>query len=151
MSPIDLHLLDLADAGGITIEYTRLPADRDGDYHHATRTIRLRPSMHARKHRSILAHELGHAAYGHTPTQFGPRHGKQERAAEEWAALRLIRIDDYRLAEHIHDGHLGAMALDLGVLRSVAAAYAGLLERLGTTAYLDLRMGSRQFAAKLES
>lgn len=150
MSPIDQHLADLADALGVRIEYARLPADRDGEYIHVRKLIRLRRGMHARHHRSVLAHELGHAAFGDMPTKFGPVHAKQERRAEEWAALRLIDVDAYRLVEQLHGGHAGAMAVDLGVMRTTVMAFRGLLTRLGESTYVDARMGAGQFAHRTE-
>lgn len=150
MTPIDKHLADIADTHGITIEFAHLPADIDGEYIHAQKLIRLRRGMSARHHRSVLAHELGHAAFGDIPSKFGPVHAKQERRAEEWAALRLIAVDDYRRAEQIHHGHAGAMALDLGVMRSTVLAFRGMLTRLGEATYVDAKMGAGQFAHRAE-
>ncbi|WP_424711135.1 ImmA/IrrE family metallo-endopeptidase [Microbacterium sp. SLBN-111] len=70
------------------IEYSLLPPDRDGEYRHRHNAIRLRRGMSSRLHRSVLAHELAHAVFGHVPSRFGPEAAKQERVAEEWAALR---------------------------------------------------------------
>lgn len=142
MTPTDRYLADLAEQAGVTIEYARLSPGRDGEYLHRRKTIRLRPGMSARLHRSVLAHELAHAAFADVPSKFGPVHAKQERRAEEWAALRLIDLDEYRHLEHIHHGHAGAIALDLGVMRSIVLAYQGLLERIGDTTYLRPKMGA---------
>lgn len=150
MTPIDRHLADLAEQTGVTIEYRRLPHGRDGDYIHDRKLIRLRPGMSARLHRSVLAHELGHAAFADTPSPFGPVHAKQERRAEEWAALQLVDLDEYRYLEQIHHGHAGALALDLGVMRSIVLAYQGLLERVGDTLYLRPKMGAGQWAHREE-
>lgn len=144
-TPADTRLLDYAETIGVTIEYTRMPADRDGIYDHDARRIRLRRGMSARHHRSVLAHELGHAAFGDPPTRFGPVHAKQERRAEEWAALRLIDLDDYRHLEAIHAGHPGAIAVDLDVMRSTVLAFQAILERLGDTVYVRPRMGAGQW------
>lgn len=149
MTPIDHYLLDLAEQAGIRIDYCTLRAGRDGEYLHARKLIRLRPGMSARRHRSVLAHELGHAAFGDMPSKFGPVHAKQERRAEEWAAVRLISIDDYRHVETMHDGHAGAMALDLGVMRSTVEAFASVLQRIGDTVYVDARMGEGQWTARV--
>lgn len=145
-TPIDLNLDDIATAIEVRIEYTDdLPEDRDGEYDHANRTIRLRRRMSSRHHRSVLAHELGHAVFQDVPSHFGPVNAKQERRAEEWAALRLIALDDYRRLEIIHRGHAGAMAVDLGVMRSTVLAYRALLERIGDTIYVKPRLGIGQF------
>lgn len=148
MSPDD-HLRELADTIGVTIEYAHL-RDRDGEYLHARKLIRLREGMAARRHRSVLAHELAHAAFGDVPSKFGPVNAKQERRADEWAALRLIHHDDYRHAEHIHDGHAGGIALELGVLASIVHAYRRLLHRIGDTTYVDAKMGAGQWAHRAE-
>jgi hypothetical protein len=149
-TPIDEYLEDLAHQAGIRIEYAHLRDGRDGEYHHERKLIRLRPGMNARLHRSVLAHELGHAAFSHTPTRFGPVHAKQERMAEEWAALRLITPADYRHAEEIHAGHPGAMALDLGVMKSIVIAFQGLLARLGDTVYVAPKMGAGMWTHREE-
>lgn len=142
MTPIDLYLSDLAGQAGIVIEYARLRDGRDGEYVHARKLIRLRHGMSARLHRSVLAHELGHAAFADVPSKFGPVNAKQERRAEEWAALRLIDVDDYRHLEQIHHGHAGAIALDLGVMRSIVEAFQSVLQRIGDTTYVQPRMGA---------
>ncbi|MGN8024738.1 ImmA/IrrE family metallo-endopeptidase [Microbacterium sp. 22242] len=148
MTPIDSYLADLVDQAGVTIEYKRLRDGRDGESYVDRKLTRLRPGMNARLHRCVLAHELGHHAFGHHSTRFGPVHAKQERAAEEWGALRLISLDDYRHVEEIHDGHAGAMALELGVMRSTLAAFQGLLLRTDQHVYLDPRLGTRQWARR---
>lgn len=151
MTPIDAYLLEIADALGVRIEYTDdLPEDRDGDYTHETRVIRLRAGMHARHHRSVLAHELAHAVFADVPSMFGPVNAKQERRADEWAALRLIRLEDYRLAEIVCQGHPGAMAVELGVMRSIVLAFQRLIDRIGDTTYFEPRMGSGQWAHREE-
>lgn len=150
MTPADRYLIDLADQAGLTIEYTRLSDGRDGEYVHARKLIRLRPGMSARLHRSVLAHELAHAAFDDTPSQFGPVHAKQERRAEEWAALRLINLDEYRHLEDIHHGHAGAIAVDLGVMRSIVLAYQGMLERIGDTTYVRPQMGAGRYELRVD-
>ncbi len=142
MTPIDQQLLDYAEMIGVRIEYVDLPDDRDGRYLHDQRLIQLRRGMSTRHHRSVLAHELGHAAFADRPTEFGPVHAKQERRAEEWAALRLVDLDDYRHLEAVHAGHPGAIAVDLGVMRSIVVAFQNVLERLGDTVYVQPRMGA---------
>lgn len=146
MTPIDAYLDDIAVMLRIRVEYTEdLPEDRDGDYDHDRRLIRLRAGMCARHHRSVFAHELAHAAFADVPSQFGPVNTKQERRAEEWAALRLIPLNAYRHAENIHDGHAGAMAVELDVMCSTVLAFRGLLDRLGDTVYVGARMGAGQW------
>ncbi|MEV8269115.1 ImmA/IrrE family metallo-endopeptidase [Microbacterium oleivorans] len=135
-------ILDALHTLGIRVEYAALPSDRDGEYLHGARLIRLRPGMSARLHRSVLAHETAHAVFADTPSKFGPVNAKQERRADEWAALRLIDAESYRDAELHHRGHLGAMAQELGVVRSIVEAYQRVLLRIDDTVYVKPRMGA---------
>ncbi len=122
------HLFDLAEMQGIRIEYAPLRG-RDGEYRHDLKLIRLREGMSPRRLRSVLAHELGHAAFGDVPSPYGPLRARQERRADEWAALRLITLDAYRDAELIRDGHIDSMAHDLGVIPRIVGAFRRVLER----------------------
>lgn len=143
----DAMLIDMLSALGVTLEYsTQLRGDRDGEYVHQRRVVRLRPGMTARLHRSVLAHETAHAVFADEPTFFGPVNAKQERRADEWAALRLITHEDYKRAELIHHGHVGAIAHDLGVVRSIVDAYQRVLLRIGDTVYVKPREGAGQWA-----
>lgn len=150
MTPADIRLFDIADSLGVTIHYRALHDDRDGQYVHASKAIHLRPGLHARHHRSVLAHELAHAVFGDVPSRFGPVTAKQERRAEEWAALRLIDHDDYRQLEHAYGPHSSGIAQELGVMTSIVKAYQGLLHRIGTTTYVDPRMGAGQWLHRIE-
>lgn len=150
MTPNDVRLLDFADALGVTIDYRPLRHDRDGQYVHARKVIHLRPGMHARHHRSVLAHELGHAVFGDMPSKFGPVNAKQERRAEEWAALRLIDHDEYRYLESAYDGRPAGIAVELGVMTSIVTAYQGLLQRIGDITYVGPRMGVGQWLHRVE-
>lgn len=76
---------------------------------------------------------------------FGPRNALQERRADEWAALRLIDIDDYKLAERMHDGHAEAIAVDLDVTVDIVDAFRRILQRFGDTVYVRPRMGAGQW------
>ncbi|MGM7677648.1 ImmA/IrrE family metallo-endopeptidase [Microbacterium sp. A94] len=150
MTPIDAQLLDFAEALGVRIDYRRLREDRDGQYIHTRKVIHLRPGMHARHHRSVLAHELGHAVFGDIPTKFGPVNAKQERRAEEWAALRLIDHTDYQHLEAAYDGRPAGIALELGVMTSIVTAYQARLQRIGDVTYIGARMGAGQWAHRVE-
>lgn len=150
MTPTDARLFAIADALGITIHVRHLREDRDGQYVHSHKSIHLRPGMHARHGRSVLAHELAHAVFGDVPSRFGPVNAKQERRAEEWAALQLIDHDAYRQLEQTHGVHPSQIALELGVMTSIVNAYRGLLQRIGNTTYLDARMGAGQWAHRVE-
>ncbi|MEA1264206.1 ImmA/IrrE family metallo-endopeptidase [Microbacterium sp. STF-2] len=129
-------------------DLTRL--GRDGDYNAKTNTIRLQEGMSHRLLRSVFAHELCHAVFGDVPSKFGPVNAKQERRADEWAALRLIDHDDYREVEHLRDGNLSLMAQDLEVIDDIVRAYQRVLQRIGDTTYVAPRMGAGQYHHRVE-
>lgn len=144
------RLFDMADALGVHIRYADLShLDRDGDYDHARREIRLQDGMAYRLHRSVLAHELAHAVFGDVRSMFGPVNAKQERRADEWAAMQLISIDDFRHAEHVRGGHTWSMAHDLDVIEDLVIAYRRALERIGDTVYVKPRMGAQQWIDRI--
>lgn len=149
MTPED-QIADALKALGVNIEYAELSPGRDGEYIHSRKLIRLRPGMSARLNRSVLAHETAHAIFADVPSRFGPVNAKQERRADEWAALRLIRHEDYQRAELLHGGHAGAIAHELGVVRSIVEAYRRILIRIGDTVYVGAKMGAGQFAHRAE-
>ncbi|UOQ58135.1 ImmA/IrrE family metallo-endopeptidase [Leucobacter allii] len=144
------QLFDLADAGNISVEFRPL-AQRNGEYRDDLKRIRLREDMPPRLMRFTFAHELGHAAFRDVPSMFGPENARQERRADEWAALRLIELDAYREFEALREGHVPAIAHDLGVVTRCVEAYQRLLERIGDTVYLDPHMGAGQWLAKVEA
>ncbi|MGW8566870.1 ImmA/IrrE family metallo-endopeptidase [Isoptericola sp. NPDC055881] len=92
--------------------------------------ILLNAWMSEAQQRSTLAHELGHAWYGHPPV--GLLHGDphDERQANEYAACLLIDPRAYAAAERATGAHAGAIAAELGVTAEVVAAWQGLVRRL---------------------
>lgn len=138
----------MADALGVTVEYTDL-VSRDGEYRHDLKRIRLREGMTLRQERSALAHEVAHAVFGDVPSKFGPVNAKQERRADEWASLRLITPATYREAEQRWEGHVGAMAYDLGVTTRLVEAFRRVLARIGDTVYIAPRMGTDQWVERI--
>lgn len=146
----DTQIHDALDALGVTVRYADLPDDRDGEYIHRSRVIRLRRGMTARLHRSVLAHECAHAVFEDAPSMFGPVTAKQERRADEWAALRLISPEEYRHAEALCHGHIGAMAVELNVIVDLVEAYQRILTRIGDTVYVDAKMGAGQWEHRTE-
>lgn len=138
----DRHIRQTIRDLGVIVRYTPLADDRDGEYLHHRRLIRLQPGMPRRLHRSVLAHECAHAVFGDEPAHFGLINAKMEQRADEWAALRLIDIDDYKLAESIHSGHTDAIALELDVTVDLVEAFQRTLTRVGDTVYHRPRMGA---------
>lgn len=144
-------LYDMAAALGVHIVHTDLThLHRDGDYNVKTNTIRLQEGMSRRLLRSVLGHELCHAVFGDVPSRFGPVNAKQERRADEWAALRLIDPERYREVEHIRDGNVALMAQDLEVIDDIVHAFQRILQRIGDHTYVAPRMGVGQWEHKVE-
>lgn len=105
------------------------PGRTRGGFDPTTRTIRLNPGMSARTTRSVLAHELGHARFGHTPARAPGVRAQQERQADEWAACRLITPRAYAEAEELRGPHLASLAFELGVTIELVTAYQQLLRQ----------------------
>lgn len=144
-------LFHMAAALGVRIIHTDLGhLDRDGDYNAATHTIRLQEGMTRRLLRSVLAHELCHAVFGDVPSRFGPVNAKQERRADEWAALRLIDHERYREVEYLRDGNVALMAQDLDVIDDIVHAFQRVLQRIGDHTYVAPKMGVGQWVHKVE-
>ena len=141
-------LLQLADELGVKVVERR--GGRPGGYHAGTTTIRLHPGMSRRVARSVLAHEIAHHVFGDQPTQYGPVRAKQERRANEWAALQLITPQSYADVEAQRQGHLASMAYDLGVTLELIEAYRGVLTRLGDATYVRPKMGAGQWLHRAE-
>lgn len=61
------------------------PGDLWGIYDKRHKLITIKPDLGISQYRSTLAHELGHAHYGHSG-----HHPKTERLADKWAAKKLL-------------------------------------------------------------
>lgn len=140
-------LLRLVDEQGLRL--IERPGRTLGGYDQASRSIRLTPGMSARTMRSVLAHELGHAALGHTVTTHPAIRRRQERQADAWAARLLITPAAYAAAEALRGTHRASLAFELGVTVELVIAFQELLQRVGDTTYLDPRMGARQWAHRV--
>lgn len=121
------HLLRLADEQRVRV-VERTGRTRGG-YDPATRTIRLSPGMSVRTTRSVLAHELGHAALGHVPAPTPAIRAQQERQADEWASSQLITPRAYAEAEAVRGPHLASLAFELEVTIELVTAYQRLLRQ----------------------
>lgn len=94
-----------------------------GYYDHTTRTISTRRGMSIAQYRSTLAHELGHAHYGHQQARMAHLDTRHERQADEFAAELLLT------EELVHDacascgGHPGAIAEELEVTEHLLAVW----------------------------
>lgn len=141
-------LYELAAELGLSVEEADL-VTRDGECRLDLRRIRLPRNASYRLKRWTLAHELGHAVNRHQLTIFGVSDPKQERDADEWAALHLIQLEDYRAAELARDGHVPSMAYDLGVITRGVLAFQRALARIGPHVYLKPQHGAGQYADKV--
>lgn len=105
---------------GVRVVQDRLPKGWLGAYGHESRTITLAPGLDLDpvRYRCVLAHELGHAHYGHTADD-GP---EGERLANKFAAELLIRLDDY-LDAMSTSAEIQETAQLLGVLPWVVRAF----------------------------
>lgn len=110
-----LALLAEAERRGIRVLHGQLD-DRNGVYYYELDMIILNHGLSSFEERFTLAHELGHAYFGHQNS--GPAN---ELKADEYAAQLLIRHADYASAEAICDSPK-FIAQELGVsLRAVEA------------------------------
>lgn len=137
------ELLKLADELGVDVIERR--GGKIGGYHAGTRTIRLNPGMSRRTARSVLAHEIAHHVFGDEPSHYGPVRAKQERRANEWAALRLITPEAFAEAEKQRGGHSPSMAYDLAVTVEIVDAFRSVLHRIGDRVYVAPKMGAGQY------
>lgn len=109
----------IAEEAGISINYAVLPASSPHAYWDSTqRTITVRYGLPHRYTRSLIAHELGHAHYGHTVST-----PKAERQANEYAALLLIDKEAYRRTEKEYGVNIYKIAYELGVTPSLVRAW----------------------------
>lgn len=109
------RLLDIAGERGLRVKWRDL-GRRNGEYH-SSGLILLNHRRAETTQRVTLAHELGHAYYGHAWTDNPRLHESQERQADRYAARLLITAADYAAAERVAGHHPGAIARELGVTR----------------------------------
>ena len=112
-----------ADLGVAVIEVEQLPQGRWGEYRHRGRVIRLLGRLAPIQRRCTLAHELGHAIYGHRRST-----ARAELEADAWAARQLIDPAEWRQAAAAYDDLL-TVAAELQVMPRIAAVYAVHLAR----------------------
>lgn len=125
INAVGLHLL--AEHMGVRLK--RHSGGPPGWYDHRRRIISTRRGMSIQQYKSVLAHELGHAHYGDTPTGNGFYDQRQERRADEYAARLLINPTDFEAAAAWHHGHLPAIADELEVTKHLLKTWTTLTER----------------------
>lgn len=121
-STVELHLL----AEHMDMQLKRHTGGCPGWYDHHRRIISTRRGQSIGQYKSVLAHELGHAHYGDTPTGNGHFDQRQERRADEYAAQLLINPGDFKAAAVWHHGHLPAIADELEVTHHLLATWLHL-------------------------
>lgn len=89
-----------------------------GEYDHSQQLIRLHPRLSGLLQTSVLAHELGHAAYGHTCST-----AENEQQADWFAQWLQVPFCDYLTATAAHPTAQG-VAHELGVLPTTITDYA---------------------------
>ena len=125
ISAVELHLL--AESMGVQLQ--RHTGGHPGWYDHHRRIISTRRGQSISQYKSVLAHELGHAAHRDTPTGNGHYDQRQERRADEYAARILINPTDFESAAIWHHGHLPAIADELEVTHHLLKTWQSLHER----------------------
>lgn len=125
ISAARLHLL----AESMGVQLKRHTGGCPGWYDHRRRIISTRRGQSISQYKSVLAHELGHAAHGDTPTGNGHFDQRQERRADEYAARLLINPTDFESAAIWHHGHLPAIADELEVTQHLLKTWQSLYER----------------------
>lgn len=114
MTETPASLVDRAEEAGVSVVWTT--AVRRADYRAGVIRVNLR--MHESAQVVALAHELGHAHYGHVGDS-----DLHERQANAYAARLLISADEYARAERITGPHAGAIARELGVTTALVEAW----------------------------
>lgn len=142
-------LYDYAMELDVRIEYDDLThLQRYGDFHLASRTIRLQHGLLYRRERSTLAHELAHATFSDEPSMLEHTNRRQEARADEWAAHFLIDPHEYRIAEEKCGNNTEAIAIELHVTKRLVEAYERTLHRIGDAVYVKPAFG--RYQAKYE-
>jgi Zn-dependent peptidase ImmA (M78 family) len=118
------ELLGLARSHGLTVEWSAALGEYvRGLYEHERRVITLASGLTGAQARATLAHEIGHAWYGHRRTGDPYRDADAERLADEYAARLLIDPIAYAAAEQLVGPHPGAIARELGVTAAVVQVW----------------------------
>ncbi|CAB0533192.1 ImmA/IrrE family metallo-endopeptidase [Corynebacterium diphtheriae] len=125
MSPVEAALETLAHNMGITvIETSKLGSTLNACFHPPTQTIFIKIGLDPVTRRCAIAHELGHAHYGHDCSTPGA-----ERQADEWAAQQLLDVGDVEVVGWECEGSAAAMAAELGVTPHLLVLWMGMYER----------------------
>lgn len=120
------RLLRRCEELGLLVLWADLGELRRGEYHHDARVIVLSSRLTGPQAVACLAHELGHAHFGHATST--PAH---EARAWDHAAALVLSPDEYADAEHRVGQHPAALALELGVTPRLVVAWQQWWRRRG--------------------
>lgn len=111
------NLLTVANAMGDVVMFTRLPGDLLGAYAPDLRRIFVDSRLTPAEQRVVLAHEIGHARYGHGCERGASEVNRaHERQADRYAARLLIDEETYARLEAVStDRHFLAEELHVTV------------------------------------
>lgn len=121
-------LLKIARSWQVEVEWHPL-GDVRGYYEHEVQTITLNSAMTEPLLRSTLAHELGHAHYGHIADVDPRLRERHEHLANRFAADLLIEDADYAEQEALVGPHPGAIAVGLCVATYTVEVYQSMRSR----------------------
>ncbi len=108
-----MDMLAVAQGRGVDVVWDDSLGARHGEYD--GERIILNSRRPEEVQRLVLAHELGHAWHRHQRTDEPRVRGRQEREADEHAAVLLVRRHDYQMAERLYGPNVGAVAAELEV------------------------------------
>jgi Zn-dependent peptidase ImmA (M78 family) len=126
-------LIEEAARLGVKVHIAEMDGDLRGFYSHRHRVIVVRLGMSRAQLNETLAHELGHAFYGHECTT--AQMAEQERQADRRGALLLVDPDAYAAAEAFNP-HVNHIAAELELTPHVIEVWRStwlprILERTG--------------------
>lgn len=111
MNTVEARLEQLTQDMGVTIvETPKLECVFNACFHLPSRTIIVHSGLDPATRTCAIAHELGHAYYGHDCSTPGA-----ERQADEWAARGLMTLEMVEAVSVECEGSAAAMAAELGV------------------------------------
>lgn len=124
MNTVEARLERLIQDMGITIvETPKLEMSLNACFHLQTSTIIVNSGLDPATRTCAIAHELGHAYYGHDcSTSFA------EYQADQWAAQNLLTLDMVKTTSAECDGMPALIAAELGVTPELLATWMRLYE-----------------------
>lgn len=134
------QLLARAWEAGLEVHGAHLPPPRVGSYFPDLRRIYFDLKLTYAHRRTVIAHELGHAYYGHTCDS-----GRHERLADKYAATLLVNPEWYAELEGINPD-AEWIAEEMNVAPYAIVDYRRYcLQRIGDVTYSNPRMGVGQW------